>query len=75
MFRFALAGAVAGNGHHYALGVLKLVDGVLELAVEDGAIGDDNDGAKQLLRRITGRVVIGIGVEGGKLVGNPGDGV
>jgi hypothetical protein len=50
-----------------AVGVLELVDRFLGLVVEDGAIGDDDDGVKLLcaLR----------GVERGELVGDPGDGV
>jgi hypothetical protein len=44
-----------------------LVDRFLELVVEDGAVGDDDDGVK-LLRALRG-------VEGGELMGDPGDGV
>jgi hypothetical protein len=34
LFGFALAAALAGNGHDNALGVLKLVNGVLQLTIE-----------------------------------------
>jgi hypothetical protein len=49
------------------VGVLELIDRLLELVVEDGPIGDDDDGVKLFLAPC--------GVERGELMGGPGDGV
>lgn len=49
LFGFAFAGAFASDGQYDAVGVLELVDGVLQLAIEDGAIGDDNDRAEEFV--------------------------
>jgi len=49
------------------IGVLELVDRLLQRVVEDGAVGDNDDGVK-LLRALRG-------VECGELVGDPRDGV
>ena len=60
-------GRVLVDLHHDATGVLELVDGLLKLAVEDDAVGDDDDLVEDL----------GVGgvVEVGEPVGGPGDGV
>ena len=50
-----------------AVGVLELVDRLLELAVEDHPVGDDDDLVEDLL-------VVGV-VERREAVGEPGDGV
>ena len=52
---------------HHALFMLKLVDGVLKLLVEHEAVGDHDHRIKYLF--------VFIIVEGGKPVGQPGDGI
>lgn len=57
------------NRHDHATGLLELLDGVLQLFVEDPAVGNDDDAVEEsLLRR-------GIAVKAGELVTEPGDGV
>ena len=55
------------DGLHHALGVLDLVDGVLQLAVEDAPVGDDDDAVEDLL--------VGGGVQAREAVREPRDAV
>ncbi len=50
-----------------AIGVLELVDGVLKLVIEHGAVGDHDDRVEHLLALLV--------VQRGELVRGPGDGV
>ena len=63
----ALVADVAGDRPHHALGVLELVDGVLQLAIQHRAVSDHDHRAEQPLAVIA--------VHRGELVGGPGDGV
>ena len=60
-------GGVLVDLHHYATGVLELVDRFLKLVVEDDAVGDHDHLVEDL----------GVGgvMEVGQPVGGPGDGV
>ena len=55
------------DGLHHALGVLDLVDGILQLAVEDAPVGDDHDAVEDLL--------VGGGVQAREAVREPRDAV
>ena len=52
---------------HYARHMVKLIDGVLQLAVQHPAVGDDNDRLEDLLVMVI--------VQAGEPVGQPGDGI
>ena len=52
------------DSHHDAVGVLELVDRLLQLLVEDAPVGDDHDLVEHL--------VVGVVVERGQAVGQPG---
>jgi hypothetical protein len=62
-----LGAGVAADGNHDAGLVLDLVDRVLQLGVQHGPVGHDDDGVEDLL-------VVGA-VQGAELVRGPGDGV
>ena len=55
------------DGLDDALGVLDLVDGVLQLAIQDAPVGDDQHAVVDL--------VVGAGVQARQAVGEPGDAV
>ena len=65
LFGFALVADIAGDRLNHALSMLELVDGVLQLAVEHGAVGDNDYRAEQPLA--------GIVVQRGQLVRRPGN--
>ena len=67
--RVAQLGRVFVDLLDHAFGLLELLDGVLELPVEQAPVGDHDDGVEQALG------VVGFLVERSELVSQPGDGV
>ena len=65
--RLAAFAFLAGDAADHAFGVLELVDGLLQLGIEHGAVSDDD-------YRVEHPLVL-LGVQRGKTVRRPGDGV
>ena len=75
LLRFTLVAQITIDGSNHALSVLKLVDGVLKLAIQHRSVGHDDDRAEQLialviveLRQLMGRPGNGVGFAGARTV-------